>query len=179
MDASVWVAAVFGLAGTGIGGGLSVWSSAMAQRQQAAHTREEQRQARASTAIEAALAELFEVQREARRVTPEDQARSRLLHERMLTVQVLMQRVPDADLRTRVREDTFLMPLSPPDDTRTRQERRVDILYLSADAIACLGANLRGEPIPPRTDRVEALPDLWPFFQIGSDRDTFIYEAEE
>ncbi len=183
MDGSVWVGAVFGLVGTGVGGGLSIWSSTMAQRQQIRNARDEQRRMRASSAVESALAELFEVQRDARRATPQEtgeegQQRSRLLHDRVLKVQLLMQRVPDAGLRMRVREDTFFMLLSPPDDTRTRQERRVDIIELCGDAVACLGAYLRDEPIPPRTERVESLRALWPQFQHDVDSNYFIWESE-
>ncbi|MGW5970025.1 hypothetical protein [Streptomyces sp. NPDC055186] len=178
MDASVWVGAVFGLVGTGVGGGLSIWSSAMAQRQQAVRAREERQQVRASTAVEAALAELLKVQRDARRAGPLDEARQQLLHERVLHVQVLMQRVPDAVLRTRVREDTLFMPLAPPDDTRTSQERRVDIMLLCADAIACLGAYLRTEPLPPPAEGIQALRSLWPFDDIDPDGSVFMYEAD-
>ncbi|MGW7668209.1 hypothetical protein ACWGJX_13900 [Streptomyces sp. NPDC054775] len=178
MDASVWVVAVFGLVGTGVGGGLSVWSSAMTQRQQAARAREDRQQVRASTAVEAAMAELLEIQRDARRAGALDEARQQLLHERVLHVQILMQRVPDAALRTRVRQDTLFMPLAPPDDTRTSQERRADILLLCADAIACLGAYLRTEPLPPPAGRLQALRSLWPFDDIGSDEIAFIYEAD-
>lgn len=169
---------MFGLVGTGVGGGLSVWSSAMAQRQQAVRAREERQQVRASTAVEAALAELLEVQRDARRAGPLDEARQQLLHERALHVQVLMQRVPDAALRTRVREATLLMPLAPPGDTRTSQERRVDIMLLCADAIACLGAYLRAEPLPPPAERLQTLRNLWPFDDIGSIGNAFMYEAD-
>lgn len=181
MDASVWVGAIFGLVGTGVGGGLSVWSSIVAQRQQAIHQREDRRQALATSAVEAALAELFQIQRAARRAIPEEeaQAAARLLHERVLNVQIVMQRVPDAELRDRVREDTLLMPLSPPGDTRTRQERRVDIMLLCADAIACLGAYLRSEALPLRVERVGAIRALWPFSDMGSDQETFIYEGED
>ncbi|MEV6297729.1 hypothetical protein AB0M41_47085 [Streptomyces sp. NPDC051896] len=178
MDASVWVAAVFGLAGTGVGGGLSIWSSAIAQRQQAVRAHEERQQVRASTAVEAALAELLEVQRDARRAGPLDEARQQLLHERVLHVQVLMQRVPDAALRTRVREDTLFMPLAPPGDTRTSQERRADIMLLCADAIACLGAYLRTEPLPPPAERLQTLRSLWPFGDIGPEESAFMYEAD-
>ncbi|MEV0598566.1 hypothetical protein AB0I82_04580 [Streptomyces sp. NPDC050315] len=180
MDASVWVGAVFGLVGTVVGGGLSVWASVVAQRQQAAHARKERRRARTSTAIEAALTELFEVQRDARRAGPMDSARERQLHERVLNVRVLLQHVPDAALRSRVQEDTFLMPLDPPGDTRTKQERRADIMLLSADAIACLGAYLRGEPLPPRADRVTAVRALWPLPDFGSDADpVVIFEGDD
>ncbi|GAB7109879.1 hypothetical protein JCM4814A_81940 [Streptomyces phaeofaciens JCM 4814] len=178
MDASVWVGAAFGLVGTGVGGGLSIWSSAIAQRQQAVRAREERQQVLASTAVEAALAELLEVQRDARRAGPLDEARQLLLHERVLHVQVLMQRVPDAALRSRVRENTLLMPLSPPEDTRTSQERRVDIMLLCADAIACLGAYLRAEPPPPPVERLQTLRRLWPFDGIAPEESVFMYEAD-
>ncbi|MFF3515467.1 hypothetical protein [Streptomyces sp. NPDC002573] len=178
MDASVWVGAVFGLVGTGVGGGLSVWSSAMAQRQQAVRAREEHQQMRAATAVEAALAELLEVQRDARRAGPLDEDRMHRLHERVLHVQVLMQRVPDAALRTRVRDDTLFMPLAPPEDTRTSQERRADIMLLCADAIACLGAYLRTEPLPTPAERLQTLRNLWPFDDISSDGNAFMCEAD-
>ncbi|MGW2885181.1 hypothetical protein ACWDDN_07395, partial [Streptomyces griseoruber] len=178
MDASIWVGAMFGLIGTGVGGGLSIWSSTLAQRQQTVQAREERQQVRASTAVEAALAELLEIQRDARRAGPLDEVRQKLLHERVLHVQVLMQRVPDAALRTRVRDDTLFMPLSPPGDTRTDQQRRVDIMFLSADAIACLGAYLRAEPLPSPAERVQTLGSLWPFNDIGSNESAFMYEAD-
>ncbi|MGW2618674.1 hypothetical protein [Streptomyces sp. NPDC001500] len=178
MDASVWVGAVFGLVGTGVGGGLSIWSSAMAQRQQAVRASEERQQVRASTAVETALTELLEIQRDVRRAGPLDDARQQSIHERVLHVQVLMQRVPDAALRTRVREDTLFMPLAPPGDTRSSQERRVDIMLLCADAIACLGAYLRTEPLPPPAERLRTLRSLWPFDDIDPDGNTFMYEAD-
>ncbi|MER6560562.1 hypothetical protein ABT300_23065 [Streptomyces sp. NPDC001027] len=179
MDASVWVGAVFGLAGTGIGGALSIWASVMTQRRQADHEREGQRQARASAAVEAVLTELFEIQRDARRAGPDSDTRRVALHERVLNIQVLMQRVPDAALRDRVREAALFLPLSPAGDTRTWEERRVDRMYLCADAIACLGAYLRGEPMPARVSRISEIRTLWPHPDIGSDRDSFIYESEE
>ncbi|MEU8837213.1 hypothetical protein [Streptomyces sp900116325] len=179
MEASVWVGAVFGLVGTGVGGALSIWSAAAAQRQQAAHAREERRQVRASAAVEAALTELFEIQRDARRAGPDSETRRHQLHERVLNIQVLMQRVPDAALRDWVREATVFMPLSPAGDTRTWEDRRVDRMYLCADAIAALGAYLRVESTPARVGRVEAIRALWPFPDIGSDRETIFWEAED
>jgi hypothetical protein len=87
-----------------------------------------------------------------------------------------MQRVPDADLRARVRENCLLMPLSLPDDTRSWEERRIDRIYLCRDAIACLGAYLRGEEMPPRPGRVDEICALWPI--SGSERNTFFFEPE-
>ncbi|MFG2884875.1 hypothetical protein ACGFYV_21735 [Streptomyces sp. NPDC048297] len=179
MDSSVWAGAAFGLAGTMIGGSLSIWSTVIAQRQQAAQACNEQRQTRAATATEAALTELLEIERDARRSGPNDEARKRLLHERILAIQVLMQRVPDSSLRDRVRENCLLMPLSLPDDTRTWEQRRVDRIHLSRDATACLGAYLRGEPIPPRTvpvERIRTHQTPWP---AGLTGDTFFWEAED
>jgi hypothetical protein len=84
-----------------------------------------------------------------------------------------------AALRERVRVDTLFLPLSPPGDKRSWEERRVDRIYLCADAIASLGAYLRGEPLPPPTEGVTKVRDIWPFAEAGSERDTFIWEPEE
>ena len=162
-----------------IGGALSIWSAVITQRRQAAQAREEQRQTRADTATEAALTELLEIERDARRAGPNDEARKHLLHERTLCIQVLMQRVPDVGLRDRVRGDCLLMPLSLPDDTRTWEQRRADRIHLCRDAIACLGAYLRGEAMPPRTGQVEEIRTIWPYSDISLERDMFFYEAEE
>lgn len=161
-----------------IGGTLSIWSAVIAQRRQAAQTRDEQRQIRAATATEAALTELLEIERDARRAGPDDDTRSHLLHERILTIQVLMQRLPDAGLRDRVRENCLLMPLSLPDDTRTWEQRRVDRIHLCRDAVTCLGAYLRGEATPPRTNPVREIRTLWRSSDISSEKDMFFYEAE-
>ncbi|WP_405624904.1 hypothetical protein OG933_01570 [Streptomyces sp. NBC_00016] len=178
MDSSAWVGALFGLTGTMIGGTLSIWSAVIAQRRQAAQARDDQRQTRAATATEAALTKLLEIERDARRAGPHDNARSHLLHERILSIQVLMQRVPDAGLRDRVRENYLLMPLYLPDDTRTWEQRRVDRIHLCRDAIACLGAYLRGEAMPPRTNPVGEIRALWHSSDIGSETDMFFYEPE-
>ncbi|MFB7397688.1 MULTISPECIES: hypothetical protein [unclassified Streptomyces] len=103
MDAAVWVAAVSGLVGTGIGGGLSIWSTTINHRRQAADRREAEAQVRASAAIEEAMENLLAIWREARRSGVQDANAKRSLQERILTVQVLMQRVPHAELRERVR----------------------------------------------------------------------------
>ncbi|MFD5558148.1 hypothetical protein ACFWIA_30460 [Streptomyces sp. NPDC127068] len=179
MDAAVWVAAVSGLVGTGIGGGLSIWSTTINHRRQAADRRESEAQARATAATEEALEHLLAIWHGARRSGEQDSAAKRSLQERILTVQVLMQRVPHAELRERVRVTTLYLPLSPPDDTRSWEEQRVDRIFLCADAVACLGAYLRGEPLPHPTERVTQIKGTWPFMGAGTDRDTFIWESED
>ncbi|MFE5861704.1 hypothetical protein ACFQ77_14275 [Streptomyces virginiae] len=179
MDAAVWVAALSGLVGTGIGGGLSIWSTTINHRRQAADRREAEAQARASVAIEEAMEHLLAIWHEARRSGEQDGAAKRSLQERILTVQILMQRVPHAELRERVRVTTLYLPLSPPDDTRSWEEQRVDRIFLCADAVACLGAHLRGESLPRPTERVTQIRGTWPFMEAGTDRDTFIWESED
>ncbi|MDI5971064.1 hypothetical protein POF50_017220 [Streptomyces sp. SL13] len=179
MDSSVWVGAVSGLLGTGIGGGLSIWSTVMSRRHQIVDRREMEAQARGSGAIEKAMEYLLAVWRDARRAGEEDEVAGRLLQERVLAVQILMQRVPHAGLRERVRIDTLFLPLSPPGDTRSWEVQRVDRIFLCADAIAALGAYLRGEPLPPPAERVTKMRDTWPFWEVGTDRDTFIWESED
>ncbi len=122
---------------------------------------------------------LLAIWQESRRSGEQDGAAKRSLQERILTVQVLMQRVPHAELRERVRVTTLYLPLCPPGDTRSWEEQRVDRIYLCADAIACLGAYLRGEPLPRPAERVTQVRGVWPFMEAGTDRDTFIWESEE
>ncbi|MFH9677381.1 hypothetical protein ACH4L5_34640 [Streptomyces sp. NPDC017405] len=175
MDSSAWVGAVFGLTGTVIGGTLSIWSTVAAQRRQARLARDEQRQTRAAAAAETALTELLEIERDARRAGPDDEARARLLHERILSIQVLLQRVPDTYLRDRVTDSCLLMPLHPPQDTRTWEQRRVDRIHLCRDAVACLGAYLRGEVTPSPTEPIIRILTLFPHIGKG----TFFFEAED
>lgn len=125
------------------------------------------------------MGHLLAVWRDTRRAGQEDEAAKHQLQERALAVQVLMQRVPHAGLRERIRADVLFLPLSPPGDARSWEEQRVDRIYLCADAIASLGAYLRGEPLPPPTEQVTKVRGIWPFVDIGTDRDTFIWDAEE
>jgi hypothetical protein len=121
---------------------------------------------------------LLAIWRDARRAGREDEAARRLLHERVIAVQVLMQRVPLAGLRERIRVDTLSLALSPPGDTRSWEERRVDRIFVCADAIASLGAYLREEPLPSPAGRVVEVRGLWPFTEAGTDKDAFIWESE-
>ncbi len=52
-------------------------------------------------------------------------------------------------------------------------------IHLCRDAIACLGAYLRGgEAMPPRTSPVGEIRALWHSSDIGSEKDMFFYEPE-
>ncbi len=183
MSTSVWIGAVAGIVGTATGGALSIWSARWTHRAQERTARTGQQRARAAAAAEAALTELLEIHRDFRKARTPDQGewqqRLRLLHDRIAKVQVLLHSIPDVKLRTRVREDTFYMPLSPPDDRRTGSERRVAIIDLCADAVACLGAFLRDEEMPARSAGVENTRNLWPEWKHKDDSYFYMWESDD
>ncbi|POG49396.1 hypothetical protein BV881_00400 [Streptomyces sp. ZL-24] len=179
----MWIGAIAGIVGTATGGALSVWSGRWTHRAQERTTRAAEQRARAVAAAEASLVELLEIHRDFRKARTPDadewRQRLRLLHDRIAKVQVLLHSIPDAKLRTRVREDTFYMPLSPPDDRRTGTERRAAVIDLCNDAAACLGAFLRDEELPARSVRVERTRDLWPEWKHEEDSYFYMWEADE
>ncbi|MFN1193237.1 hypothetical protein ACK03K_33790 [[Kitasatospora] papulosa] len=183
MNASVWIGAVAGIVGTATGGALSIWSGRWTHKAQERSARTAQQRTRAAAAAEAALTELLEIHRDFRVARTSDeqewQERLRRLHDRIVRVQVLLHSIPDSRLRTRVREDTFYMPLSPPDDIRTGSERRVAIIDLCADAVACLGAFLRDEGLPPRSAGVESTRNLWPEWKHNDDSHFYMWEPDD
>ncbi|MFB9539739.1 MULTISPECIES: hypothetical protein [Streptomyces] len=183
MSTSVWIGAVAGIVGTATGGALSIWSARWTHRAQERTARTGQQRARAAAAAEAAMTELLEIHRDFRKAKSPDedewQQRLHLLHDRIAKVQVLLHSIPDAKLRTRVREDTFYMPLSPPDDRRTGSERRVAIIDLCADAVACLGAFLRDEEMPARSAGVENTRNLWPEWKHKDDSYFYMWESDD
>ncbi|MDT0495129.1 hypothetical protein RM717_32045 [Streptomyces griseus] len=183
MSTSVWIGALAGIVGTATGGALSIWSGRWTHRAQERTARTEQLRSRAAAAAEAALTELVEIHHDFRKArTPDEDEwrhRLRLLHDRIAKVQVLLHSIPDAKLRTRVREDTFYMPLSPPDDRRTGSEKRASIIDLCNDAVVCLGAFLRDEELPERNARVEHIRDLWPEWKHEDDSYFAMWEADD
>ncbi|MGW3633605.1 hypothetical protein ACWD7F_26190 [Streptomyces sp. NPDC005122] len=70
---------------------------------------------------------------------------------------VQVERIPDAELRSRVRQNAFFVLLSPPDDMRSTMERRQATLWLCMDSIETLGAYLRDDPPPERNSTVKDL----------------------
>lgn len=159
MDAAVsagWI----GLVGTTVGAGGALLGGWMQQRHQVKTAREERRHVLAITAAEAALAELFEMQREVRIcIEPPSEGESteqiRRIHGWQTKINLLMQRVPDADVRQRVCEAVALSYLFPRGTPHiSSSEWQIYAMCMSSDAVECLGAYLREEPLPPRPEKV-------------------------
>ncbi|MGX1115727.1 hypothetical protein RKD37_001090 [Streptomyces ambofaciens] len=66
MDGSVWVGAIFGVGGTIIGGGLSLWATVIAQRQQTRASRQLVIAQRTDTAVDSAIQMFFQIKQHVR-----------------------------------------------------------------------------------------------------------------
>ncbi|WP_327421257.1 hypothetical protein OG612_32765 [Streptomyces sp. NBC_01527] len=173
MESSV-VVGVIGLASALLGAGVTFAGIVYQQRHQARVDREAQRQALATAAVERVLGELSAIQRIVRRstrdLTAEEAEERRLrLHDHVASILLEAQRIPDPRVRDRVRENASFVLLSPPEDPRTPDERRMDGMWVCGDSIGCLGAYLREEPLPGRLSPVQELIDRWPTFRGGTD----------
>ncbi|MER7043247.1 hypothetical protein [Streptomyces microflavus] len=105
---------------------------------------------------------MYELQRVARQgndgLTESERAeRYRGQHDAVARIVLNVQRIPDAELRSRLQQNAFFVLLNPPEDTRPEMERREATLWLCMDSIESLGAYLRNEPAPQRNSAVKDL----------------------
>ncbi|MEU7015901.1 hypothetical protein [Streptomyces sp. NPDC046385] len=158
MDASVWMAALSGLIGTGIGAGASVWATIATQRHQAKTARDQQQGELTKVAAEALLTELFAIQQKSHDA-PDDMGPGgnglewhRELRRHAERAESALLRMPSAELRQRVKETL---------DMTANWASYRDIMWftdwiehLARESQELVGAYLRQEALPPRSDKV-------------------------
>ncbi|MCX4587721.1 hypothetical protein [Streptomyces sp. NBC_01481] len=155
MDAGVLVGAVFGLCGTVVGGGLSIWASIIAQRQQAKAARQLVIAQRVDTAVDAAIQAFFQIKQHIRG-RPSDhgegaqqrnQVWQKALQQQVLKVEPTVLRIRDEAVRMRL--DKIAELLSWPDVSEPGLGGSDGLFAALCDhALDCLGACARDEPLP-------------------------------
>ncbi|MGW4437029.1 hypothetical protein ACWELO_14895 [Streptomyces sp. NPDC004596] len=170
MDAGVWVGAIFGVVGTLMGGGLSIWATVIAQRQQAQAARQLAIAQRVDTAVDSAIQMFFQIKQHVRGRPSEFQegARQRIevwqrsLQQQVSKLEPILLRIRDESFRFRLSKIAEL--LAWPEVSEPALEGSPQILTdLCAHALDCLGALARDEQLPPegsgltRARRVETL----------------------
>ncbi|MFF1604963.1 hypothetical protein ACFVYV_47670 [Streptomyces mirabilis] len=155
MDAGVWVGAIFGLGGTALGGGLSIWASISAQRHQARAARELVVSQRMDAAADSAIQMFFQIKQHVRGRPTESEAEGHQrieLWEKSLRNQVsklepILLRIRDAEFRLRLTQVAEFLAWS--DVTEPQLGGSINILSRLCDhALDCLGAFVRDEPLP-------------------------------
>lgn len=153
---------LIGLGGALVGAGATFAGVVYQQRRQDLSAKRLQRQAQTAGAADTILFDLYELQRVARQgndgLTESERAeRYRGQHDAVARIVLNVQRIPDAELRSRLQQNAFFVLLNPPEDTRPEMERREATLWLCMDSIESLGAYLRNEPAPQRNSAVKDL----------------------
>ncbi|MDX3186474.1 hypothetical protein PV334_35295 [Streptomyces sp. ME02-7008A-1] len=153
---------LIGLGGALVGASATFAGVVYQQRRQDLSARRLHRQTQAAGAADTILSDLYELQRVARQgndgLTESERAeRYRGQHDAVARIVLNVQRIPDAELRSRLQQNAFFVLLNPPEDTRPEMERRESTLWLCVDSIESLGAYLRNEPAPGRNSAVREL----------------------
>ncbi|MFB7609828.1 hypothetical protein [Streptomyces gardneri] len=167
-------AGIFALGGAIVGGLATLAGTVWEQHRQSRTARSERLEEMAKAGVDAAMTELLEVQTALRAaktqvpsakgssyeeppstfmaaflgkdLTPEE--RDERLHHMMdcrSRISIAMQRVPSYELRVRVDIDTSIIFGLPPTESESAFTRNMEVCR---DAEWCLGAYLRGEPLP-------------------------------
>ncbi|WP_354393080.1 hypothetical protein [Streptomyces atratus] len=149
MDGSVWV----GLAGTVIGGGLSIWATVVAQSRQMKATRDLRIEEKAEAAVEEAISQLYVIKQRAR---DHPQNRSGVgeweqeLSQLAAQMEPTVLRIRDKELRERIEEVLGYMSMI--HDLTDYPVHRGSLMLpwaVCSYGLECLGAAVRGEPQPP------------------------------
>ncbi|MGP3924769.1 hypothetical protein [Streptomyces sp. 8N616] len=174
MEASVWISAVSGLAGTAVGGGLSIWASIAAQQHQARSARALMVAQKVDAAADAAIRMFFQIKQHIRGrpsvVGPNPRARmeawDKSLQQQTGKLEPTLLRIRDQEVRLRLTEITYYLAtreMSEPDFRGS-----FGLLEMLCDhALECLGAFIRDEQLPPEDSwmsharQVEAMYDAY------------------
>ncbi|MFC8230276.1 hypothetical protein [Streptomyces sp. NPDC057287] len=153
---------LIGLGGALMGASATFVGVVYQQRRQDLSARTLHRRTQAASAADMILSDLYELQRVARQgnggLTESERAeRYRSQHDAVARIVLSVQRIPDAELRSRLQQNAFFVLLNPPEDARPEMERREATLWLCMDSIESLGAYLRNEPAPKRSSSVNNL----------------------
>jgi len=155
VDASVWVGAAFGLVGTGVGGGLSIWASITAQQHQARASRELVIAQRVDAAADSAIQMFFQIKQHVRG-RPSEQAegaRERIkiwekaLRQQVSKLEPVLLRIRDREFRLRLSKVAEFLAWH--EVMEPQLGGSPDVLSQLCDhALECLGAFVRDEPLP-------------------------------
>lgn len=157
MDAET-LAGLMGLGGALVGAGVSVWATVVTQQHQARGTREQRVAERGWAAGEKALSELYALRRRAvehlKGEPPRDEEQWRLIaRTHMDEAGLALELMPQADeLRQRI---SFVLGHAYVE--MSEQAGNIDAQLILAqsraiDAIALIGAHMRGDPLPALSD---------------------------
>ncbi|WP_369271123.1 hypothetical protein AB5J55_14760 [Streptomyces sp. R11] len=155
MDAGVWVGAIFGLGGTALGGGLSIWASISAQRHQAKAARELVVSQRVDAAADSVIQMFFQIKQHVRGRPPEGETEGhqriqrweKSLQDQVSKLEPILLRIRDREFRLRLTQVAEFLAWS--DVTEPQLGGSVTILSALCDhALDCLGAFVRDEPLP-------------------------------
>lgn len=170
MNAGIWIGAIFGLGGTVVGGGLSIWATIIAQRQQARAARQLAIAHRVDTAVDSAIQMFFQIKQHIRGRPSEFEtgAQERIqiwqnaLIQHVNKLEPTLLRIRDETVRLRLSKIAEL--LAWPDLSEPAVGGSAGILpELCDDALDCLGRFVRDELLPDegsgmvRAREVEAL----------------------
>lgn len=163
MDAAVWVGAVAGFAGALVGAGGSIAATLVAQRSQQAIARREQRERLVGETVEAISREFVSLHELARSYPDEDAPEGvvrpyRLqANEHHNSILLALPRLPDRALAERIGDILVASMLAFQGTEGTYRDRRQGAFSAPFEGIACLGAFLRGDVLPPPTDYTQAV----------------------
>ncbi|MFJ4517469.1 hypothetical protein [Streptomyces sp. NPDC088816] len=165
MDGSVWV----GLAGTVIGGGLSIWASVVAQKRQTKATRDLRIEEKAEAAVEEAITQLYVIKRRARE-HPQDRSGVSTWEQELSQLAVQMEptvlRIRNKELRERIEEVLGYMGMI--HDLTDYPVHRGSLMLPSevcSYGLECLGAAVRGEPLPAPTASIRRAREIDAFIR--------------
>ncbi|MFJ9634066.1 hypothetical protein ACIRU8_40910 [Streptomyces sp. NPDC101175] len=154
MDAGVWIGAIFGLGGTALGGGLSIWASISAQRHQAKAARQLVVSQRVDAAADSAIQMFFQIKQHVRGRPTESGSEGHLaieqweksLQNQVSKLEPILLRIRDSEFRLRLTQVAEFLAWS--DVTEPQLGGSVNILSGLCDhALDCLGAFVRDEPL--------------------------------
>ncbi|GAA1100699.1 hypothetical protein GCM10009577_23530 [Streptomyces javensis] len=163
MDAGVWVGAVTGLAGAVVGAGGSIGATLVTQRYQRTEARREQRERLATETAEAISREFVALHELARSYpaegAPEDVMRPYRLrsNEHHNSILLALHRLPDRALAERLGDVAVASAFAFQGSEGSYQDRRQGAFSVPYEGLSCLGAFLRGDPLPPPTSYTQVV----------------------
>lgn len=152
VDSSVWVSALSGLLGTGVGGGLSIWATNVAQRQSAKNARQLVVAQQVDAAVDIVIKEMYML-KEHTQGEPRERSRwpvwENSLRKRTSKLKTVLIRLRDQELRERLLKTMSFLDSDAPLTDRAWQGSDDIRVRLCNEALECLGSFVRDEEIPP------------------------------
>ncbi|MDX3233221.1 hypothetical protein [Streptomyces sp. ME19-01-6] len=156
MDAGVWVGALFGVCGTVVGGGLSIWATVIAQRQQAQAARQLVIDQRVDTAVDSAIQMFSQIKQQllGRPSERESGGPERIelwrkaLHQQVHKLEPILLRIRNETVRLRLSKIAEYLAWHDVSMTPELGGASGILTDLCDHALDCLGAFVRDEPLP-------------------------------